>query len=199
MAINPPSDIVLDVLKAADPERARLMTQRLNSLSAGSVGDSGGFTRLLDQKGFSPASSPSKEGLGGSVQATLLKRASPASSKTQTVETDFDASILSSFVKELLPKNTEDVFGSGNTGEIWKSMLGDQIARQIAKSGELGISKRLFATHPYNEHGRNSLQSLKAQDGLVESTAQASANPLSLSSSVEPENGGVLFANRKVL
>ena len=47
-----------------------------------------------------------------------------------------------------MPKNETDVYGEGTAGDIWKSMLSDQIARQIAKSGAFGISKQLFSTHP---------------------------------------------------
>ena len=56
--------------------------------------------------------------------------------------------MLNSFVNEMLPKDAESVFGQGLAGDMWKSMLADQVSRQIAKSGALGIAKRLFAAHP---------------------------------------------------
>ena len=69
--------------------------------------------------------------------------------KAARTEVEFEASILKTFVDAILPKNETDVYGQGSAGDIWKSMLADQIARQIAKSGAFGVSKRLFATHPF--------------------------------------------------
>jgi hypothetical protein len=40
------------------------------------------------------------------------------------------------------------VFGGGVAGDVWKSMLSDKIADEVAKSGALKIGQRLFATHP---------------------------------------------------
>ena len=55
--------------------------------------------------------------------------------------------MLSSFVGELLPKDTGEVFGQGMAGDMWRSMLAEQVSMQIAKSGKLGLARRLFATH----------------------------------------------------
>ena len=55
--------------------------------------------------------------------------------------------MLNSFVGEMLPKDADGVFGQGMAGDMWRSMLAEQVSRQIAKSGAFGISKRLFATH----------------------------------------------------
>ena len=71
-----------------------------------------------------------------------------ADQKTTRTQVEFEASILKTFVDAILPKDETDVYGQGSAGDIWKSMLADQIAKQIAKSGAFGISKRLFATHP---------------------------------------------------
>ena len=48
MAIKPSSDIVLDVLKAADPVRAQAATQRLAALGAGGVDEAEDFAKALD-------------------------------------------------------------------------------------------------------------------------------------------------------
>ena len=55
--------------------------------------------------------------------------------------------MLNSFVSELLPKDTGEVFGQGMAGDMWRSMLAEQVSTQIAKSGKLGLARRLFATH----------------------------------------------------
>jgi Rod binding domain-containing protein len=48
--------------------------------------------------------------------------------------------ILSQFVETMLPDDSEAVFGSGTAGEIWKSMLAEQVANQLAASGGVGIA-----------------------------------------------------------
>jgi hypothetical protein len=79
--------------------------------------------------------------------------------KAAQTEIDFEASMLKTFVDAILPKDEADIYGQGSAGDIWKSMLADQIARQIAKSGAFGISKRLFATHPLPGQSPASLSS----------------------------------------
>ena len=60
--------------------------------------------------------------------------------------------MLNSFVSELLPKDTGEVFGQGMAGDMWRSMLAEQVSTQIAKSGKLGLARRLFATHEVAAH-----------------------------------------------
>ena len=55
MAIKPSSDIVLEVLKAADPLRVEAATQRLVALGAGGVDAADDFTKVLDAADQPPA------------------------------------------------------------------------------------------------------------------------------------------------
>lgn len=61
--------------------------------------------------------------------------------------TEFEAMILGSFVKSLLPKDTVSVYGDGLAGEMWQGLLADKIAGQLAESGSLGISNTLLAAY----------------------------------------------------
>ena len=54
----------------------------------------------------------------------------------------------SEFIGEMLPKDTPSAYGQGYAGDMWRSMLAERVADQIAASGRLGIASRLFATHP---------------------------------------------------
>jgi Rod binding domain-containing protein len=47
------------------------------------------------------------------------------------------------FIQSMLPKNAQHVFGKGTAGEVWKSMLAEKLGSEIARSGQLGIAKRL--------------------------------------------------------
>ena len=102
--------------------------------------------------------------------------------------------MLNSFVSELLPKDTGEVFGQGTAGDMWRSMLAEQVSTQIAKSGELGLARRLFATHEVASHPGRIGETAKT---VGASAAQMSANVLSAPAAAEPENGAVLFAGRK--
>src|ERR1700722_7272123 len=150
MAIKPSSDIVLEVLKAADPLRAQATTQRLTTLGGGSVGAADDFTKVLDATEQSsierPEGAPDLSNFRARLSGVSLEEAN--AQKAARTEIDFEASMLKTFVDPILPKDEADVYGQGTPGDIWKSMFADQIARQIAKSGAFGISKRLFATHP---------------------------------------------------
>jgi flagellar protein FlgJ len=150
MAIKPSSDIVLEVLKAADPLRAQATTQRLTALGGGSVGAADDFTKVLDATEQSsierPEATPDLSNWRARLSGVSLDEAN--AQKAARTEVDFEASMLKTFVDAILPKDEADIYGQGTAGDIWKSMFADQIARQIAKSGAFGISKRLFATHP---------------------------------------------------
>jgi peptidoglycan hydrolase FlgJ len=102
--------------------------------------------------------------------------------------------MLNSFVSELLPKDTGEVFGQGMAGEMWRSMLAEQVSTQIAKSGKLGLARRLFATHDVGLHPGRVGEAAKT---VGESAAQMSANILSAPTGAEPEKGAVLFPGRK--
>ena len=154
MAIKPSSDIVLDVLKAADPLRAQATTQRLSALGAANVRGPDDFARVLDAAGPPPAADPDVVANAANMRDRLpgVSGESADDQKAARTQIEFEASILKSFVDEILPKNETDVYGDGTAGDIWKSMLADQIARQIAKSGAFGIAKQLFSTHPLASH-----------------------------------------------
>lgn len=166
MAIKPSSDIVLEVLKAADPLRAQATTQRLTALGGGSVGAADDFAKVLDATEQSPIERPE----AGPDLSNMRVRLSGVSldeanaQKAARTEIDFEASMLKTFVDAILPKDEADVYGQGTAGDIWKSMFADQIARQIAKSGAFGISKRLFATHPLPGQDHPAISSLPSSD-----------------------------------
>jgi Rod binding domain-containing protein len=198
LAINPPSDIVLDVLNAADPTRAEATTRRLTALGAmaNAASASTDFSQVLDSSGQALASGLGSARGAADARTRFMKKDLLASQKAAKVKVEFEASILNSFIGEMLPKNASGVYGEGTAGDIWKSMLADQIAHQIAKSGELGISRKLFATHLLPHQGRGAGDSSVSSGGAADA-AQASANPLSMPSSVDYTNGAFLFTDKK--
>jgi Rod binding domain-containing protein len=61
-----------------------------------------------------------------------------------------DAIVLHSFVQSMRPKNATTVFGKGSAGEFWRSMLAEKMGDELARSGQVGIARRLAAgpSHP---------------------------------------------------
>jgi peptidoglycan hydrolase FlgJ len=191
MAFSPRTDVVLEVASAADPSRANLAAQRLNAL-AGTNAPAADFAADLDRAATPSATTAP---LANAADArSRLAEAQGGPDKTRQAKTQFEAMMLNSFVSELLPKDTGEVFGQGTAGDMWRSMLAEQVSTQIAKSGKLGLAKRLFATHEVGLHpGRVG----EAAKNLGEPAAQMSANILSAPAAAEPGNNAVLFASHK--
>jgi Rod binding domain-containing protein len=193
MAIDPPSDVVLEVLKAADPARAAAATQRLNALAGAGAAETEDFSETLAQT--APPTPPPVAGLAN-ARSRLADAAFAASDKAAKAQVDFEAVLLNGFVNEMLPKDGSAAFGQGLAGDMWKSMLADQVSRQIAKSGSLGIAKRLFAAHPLS--ASESLERASRLDAAdSHQAAQMSANALSMPSGVAVSNGAFLFSGNK--
>lgn len=128
MAIAPPSDLVLDVVRAADPQDMKLAAaklQRLAKTAGATAADGTGFKTAID---YTRASTTRET----SAQTPVFGAQSPAQK--------FEAMVLTQFVETMLPDDASSVFGEGNTGEIWKSMMAEQIANQLAASGGIGIA-----------------------------------------------------------
>ena len=55
----------------------------------------------------------------------------------------FEAFVLQSFIQSIMPQEATAVFGEGTAGEVWKSMLAEKIAMQVAEAGGVGIAKMI--------------------------------------------------------
>ena len=191
MAFSPKTDVILEVASAADPSRASMAAQRLNAI-AGSNATPADFVSSLNQAAGVAKAPPSLP--GGADARSRLAEAASGPEKLGKAKTQFEAMMLNSFVSELLPKDTGEVFGQGMAGDMWRSMLAEQVSTQIAKSGKLRLARRLFATHEAGLHPGRVGEAAKT---VGEPAAQMSANILSAPAAVDPEKGAVLFARRK--
>jgi len=59
---------------------------------------------------------------------------------------ELEAFVLQHFVEAMLPREAESVYGRGTAGAFWKSMLAEHVARELARSGGVGIA-RVVAPH----------------------------------------------------
>lgn len=161
MGISPPSDLVLDVVRAADPARVRTAEAALSRLAlrpapfADPPADSASFAASAT---FRVPAHESTEALEVALanDAALYRPPTPGSvtaGGTADVLRDFEAVTLTTFVKALMPKDATAVFGSGSAGEIFRSMMAEEIAAEVAAAGGIGIARQLERT--FEETGRS--------------------------------------------
>jgi peptidoglycan hydrolase FlgJ len=145
LAISPPSDIILDVAKAADPLQYRAAVEKLARLSDVEASATASFDALLGS--FSPESAATSD-VADPLRADLRSHLAPIQSGgAETAETkakapyrQFESFVLQTFIQQMLPKDASHVFGEGLAGSFWSSMLAEQIAGQMSKAGGIGIA-----------------------------------------------------------
>lgn len=149
MIVTATPDLVLDVLEAADPVAQRAATAKLDALKSSGAD----FAATMDaevgrakaaaagQSAAQVAETQSTAVNGPPVQ--VIKKPGP-----DEVYRKFEAFILQTFVETMLPKESEEVFGKGTAGGVWKSMLAEQLGAQLAKGKGIGIAKQLASAHP---------------------------------------------------
>ncbi len=165
MSLSPPTDLVLEVSRAADPARAAAVKAKLAALASGDSSSGDGFHQTLGAVvGASAPPPPLRPG------ATL--------SVAKKAQNMLESAFLTQFLQEILPKDTPSAFGQGYAGDMWRSMLAERVADQIAASGRLGIADKLFAGRPLSQ--RAGLMSPEQMRGLrPHDVTLTSANPLS--------------------
>lgn len=209
MAISPPSDIVLDVTRAADPMRHQVAFERLSRMSApGTAGTQ--FASAVDEASPSSAGglASAREKFAAMAPAKPADGAAAAQpSKTNKTLQQFEAQVISTFIEQMMPEATSNNFGNGMAGGVWRSMLSEQIAGEIAKSGGLGIREKIAAAIAARNSGASSEPGANAVAALGErlldrSSAASGANardqriPLAIEqqflNTTKPANKGVV-------
>ncbi len=174
MAISIVSDLVLDVVKAANPERARvaqagLQRGPLATNSAREFADAENTVKRTTGIGkflstdivadvvnsadpsklqasiaqLAGTSDPARVDMASLVLNANAPDAAKAVNPKEKAYQQFEASILRNFVEEMLPKATENVYGEGTAGNVWRSMQADFMSQELAKSGGIGIAATL--------------------------------------------------------
>jgi Rod binding domain-containing protein len=136
MAISPPSDIVLDVLNNADPSRLEVAQAQLKSSQATSEARRLASTDASFDATFRRNAVDDSHNIKHRLDG-VEKKAVPETYRK------FEAMVLQNFIKTMLPES-EEVYGKGASGEIWKGMMAEKIAEEIAKDGGIGIAESLM-------------------------------------------------------
>ena len=133
MTLAPP-DLLLDVARAADPNRARAAAQRLVDLAAN---DTGGFEPALAVA--HPPASPAPPSTSHFTPAPPATSAAPDGAAYRR----FEGVVLKSFIEAMLPGHADSVFGGGFAGGVWKSFLAETLGTQLASRGGIGIADQI--------------------------------------------------------
>jgi hypothetical protein len=179
VAITPPSDIVLGVALAADPQAYQVAAQRLTRLGNGPPVDfSTLITQAIESAPETPGSSETPSaGAAASGDPALPPGTLPARTRQSAKATDafgqLEAFVLQTFIQSMLPKNAPAVFGKGTAGDVWKSMLAEKMGAELSRSGQVGIAKRLSAAHA-SAMGGASAQALLSQSPVAANAALSS-------------------------
>jgi Rod binding domain-containing protein len=124
MAVSLPSDIVMDVVRAAEPDAIRAARERLSALAGAAVPEVAfSLGDLRGQFGREASTTPA------------------AGSDDPLVK--FEGMVLGSFIKSMLPEDTQTVYGGGMAGDMWRSLMADEMGTAIAQAGGVGIAQSL--------------------------------------------------------
>ena len=138
MAISPPGDIVLDVMRAANPEKAQAARAQLQRLAQSAQAT-------------------------GSFAAEPTAGAPGATGGAENAFQKFEAMVLGTFFQSMLPADASAIYGEGLAGDMWKSILAQHLGEAVAERGGIGIANRLLADR-YRE-GENVVPLAGASDG----------------------------------
>lgn len=143
MALDPPSDIVLDVARAADPSRYEAAVEKLTSLAPSF---SVRFSEVLETMNpASPYATEVAEGARGmaNLRDALRQSETATTLKSKNAFQQFEAFFLQSFVQMMLPQDATATFGRGAAGDFWKSLLAENLGKELAAAGGIGIADQL--------------------------------------------------------
>lgn len=145
MAISTPTDIVSDVLNAADPAAVETARARLNA------GQAALQAQRLENTDQAFSAQIAMNQLRDDTSLHTGKKDVPESYRK------FESMVLGNFLKTMMP-DSEELYGKGATGEIWKGMMAEQIANEISKTGGIGIADKLA------EHGATRVRDKTVED-----------------------------------
>ena len=121
MAITPPGDIVLEVMRAASPEKAQAARAQLQR-----------HAQSAQASGSPFAAEP----------AAGAPRAEPGADNAFQ---KFEAMVLGTFFQSMLPSDASSVYGEGLAGDMWKSLLAQHMGEAVSERGGIGIANRLLS------------------------------------------------------
>jgi len=60
----------------------------------------------------------------------------------------FEAYLIQTMIEQMLPEHADSTFGSGFSGNTWRSMMAERVADVVASHGGFGIAAQMEQKHP---------------------------------------------------
>jgi flagellar protein FlgJ len=130
LAVSLPSDIVLDVARAVEPDALEAARARLASLAGRALG----------------AEAPAAHFSIADLRNSDMPKGATTAETPETYR-KFEAVVLSSFVQSMMPAKAGAVYGEGLSGDMWKQLLAQQLGTVISDRGGIGIADSLLKDH----------------------------------------------------
>ncbi len=135
------SDLIVDVMRSADPARQRAAVARLESIAVPQDRD---FALALD----TAAGTSTGPGVPASQSITLASRSSSQRAADATgAYQGFERMVLRNMFESMLPAEDSGAFGESPSASVWRSLAADQLAGIYAKTGGIGIAATLASAH----------------------------------------------------
>lgn len=136
MAVTLSSDLVMDVIRNADPARRNVAFAKLQA-AGGSPTQDVAFEGMVDAL-------QTRESIASRPPLTLtFSGARSPSKQAETPFKGFERMVLRNLFETLLPESESGAFGTGPSAGVWRSMAADQMAGVYADAGGIGIARML--------------------------------------------------------
>lgn len=122
MAVDFPSDLILDVARAADPASVRNLETRLRA-------------------GTSAPASTDTAAVAAKFESHLSR--APQTKSVKQAGKQFEALLVSNMIQNMMGETDESYFGDGLSGDIWKSMMAEQVANQVVQGADFGVASKI--------------------------------------------------------
>ena len=134
MAVKLTSDLIMDVMRNAEPSRRQAAEIRLEQL--GRTQDTAFASALGTAQQTSAVTSHS-------VSHDGLKHGNHETARSGDAYRGFEQIVLRSLFETLLPSPDSGAFGEGPSSGVWRSMAADQLAQVYSKAGGIGIASMI--------------------------------------------------------
>lgn len=135
MALELTSDIIMNVMLAADPAQRQIAQSRLENM-----GEIGGprFSDAMQETSDLAVNANSEMEFEQARLAPLEENR--AESNVTDPYQGFEQIVLRNLFEVMLPKADSGAFGEGPSAGIWRSMTADQLATAYSSAGGVGIA-----------------------------------------------------------
>lgn len=146
MGINPSTDLIVDVMRQADPVKVREAAERLAEVGravrverpdanfASLVKEAIGEGKSLSQSGGKAPQGPVQV-VDSHPGVRMGEKLAPGQ--------QLEAFVLTQLLENMMPKDADSLFGSGTAGSYWRSMLAEKLAAELTMAGGVGLTEQL--------------------------------------------------------